>query len=129
MARTVFVLGAGASAHIGAPLMNGFIDAADDLRQNSDVNGPAFDLVFELIQNRLPALHAKSIVNLSNIESVFSLIEMGRLVGRLPGTPSPEIEEAARAMRRVLTETVEESSRFAIEGGEWKPSSPYLSIA
>src|SRR5476651_2291828 len=129
MARTVFVFGAGASAHIGAPLMKQFIDTADDLRQDGNVSQEAFDLVFTLIQDRLPALHAKSVVDLTNIESVFSLVEMGRLVGRLPGTEPADIELSARSMRRVLAETVEESSLFDVEGGEWRPSSPYLSVA
>jgi hypothetical protein len=129
MARTVYVFGAGASAHLGVPLMDRFIDVADELRQSSEVSRDAFELFFKLIQDRLPQLHAKSVVDLTNIESVFSLVEMGSLVGRLPGTPAGEVEAARFATRRVLAETVEETCLFAVSQGQWQPSSPYLSIA
>jgi hypothetical protein len=129
MARTVFIFGAGASAHLGVPLMKDIIDAADDLRQRQDVDQESFRLFFDLIQNRLPQLHAKSVVDLSNIESVFSLVEMGRLVGRLPGTAEEDVPAMAKAIRRVLAQTVEETCLFSVDGGEWRPSAPYLSIA
>jgi hypothetical protein len=129
MARTVYVFGAGASAHLGVPVMGRFIDVADDLRRSTEVSHDAFELFFKLIQDRLPQLHAKSVVDLTNIESVFSLVEMGSLVGRLPGTPENEVGSARLATRRVLAETVEETCLFAVSQGQWQPSSPYLSIA
>lgn len=130
MANRVFVFGAGASKSIGVPLMNEFIDASADLRETGDLNDPrAFDLVFDLIQNRLPRLHAKSVVDLGNIESVFSLIEMARLVRRLPETEESEIDAAAIAIRRVLTETVEANCRFGLTDRGWEPPPTYLRIA
>jgi hypothetical protein len=129
MARTVFVFGAGASAHLGIPLMNGFIDAADELRQSGEISTEAFELFFSLVQDRLPQLHAKSVVDLTNIESIFGLVEMAALVGRLPATAPDEVELASHAIRRVLTQTIEETGQFTISEGQWRPSSPYLSIA
>jgi hypothetical protein len=85
MAKTVFVLGAGSSKVTGCPLMLDFIDSADDLRTEQPVSKKEFDLVFDLIQAKLPRLHAKTSVDLRNIESVFSLVEMGRL-GERPRT-------------------------------------------
>lgn len=75
-------------------------------------------------------LYAKSKVDLGNIESVFSLLEMGRLLGRLPGTADNEIEASVGAIRQVLVETLQWTCRFpAGEDGGIRPSDPYLSLA
>ena len=128
MADKVFVFGAGASVTTGTPLMKDFIDVAEDLwrRHPGAVSKDDFELVFELIQDRLPTLHAKSVVDLANIESVFSLIEMGRLLGRLPATPANEIPRAANAIRRILTDTVELTCKFNVDRkGVWSPPTEY----
>ena len=132
MARQVFILGAGASRHLGAPLMNDFIDAAYDLRTQrlAPISEGAFDLVFDFVEKRLPRLYAKSKVDLGNIESVFSLLEMGRLLGRLPSTTADQIEAAVAAIRRVLVETLELTCRFPVDSdGAIVPSDPYLALA
>lgn len=131
MARQVFIFGAGASRHLGAPLMNDFIDAAYRLREEDGrVTTEAFDLVFQFIEKRLPMLYAKSKIDLGNIESVFSLLEMGKLLGRLPGTPAGEIEKSVAAIRRVLVDTLQLTCRFPVGSeNELLPSNPYLSFA
>jgi hypothetical protein len=132
VAQTVFILGAGASKAIGIPLMDEFIDAADDLRSQgaSEVDRAAFDLVFDVIRDRLRLLHATSVVNLSNIEAVFSLIEMGSLVERLPGTSVGDLESIRAAIRTVLAQTIEQHCRFTYtEEGQWLPPESYLTLA
>ena len=109
-----------------------FIDAAHELWQASpsEISSEDFELVFDLIQQRLPALHSKSVVDLDNIESVFSVIEMGRLVGRLPMTKQEEIERAAIAIRRVLAQTVESYCQFPTdEEGGIEPHKQFRRIA
>ena len=130
MAKTVFVFGAGASVTSGTPLMKDFIDSADDLRSDptSGVSHEDFRLFFEVLQNRLPQLHSKSVVELGNIESVFGIVEMARLVGRLPLTDPGDIERVASATRRVLAETIERRCRFKREADRWVPPRDYLSI-
>jgi hypothetical protein len=130
MAKHVLIFGAGASKHLGAPLMNEFIDAAYDVREaNRGIATAAFDLVFDFLNKRLTRLHAKSKVDLGNIESVFSLLEMGRLVGRLPGTEGDEIDAAVEAIRQVLVDTLQWTCRFPLSEGNPCPSEPYLAIA
>ena len=130
MAKTVFVFGAGASVTSGTPLMKGFIDSADDLRSDptSGVSHEDFGLFFDVLQNRLPQLHSKSVVELGNIESVFGIVEMARLAGRLPLTDPGEIERVSSATRRVLADTIELRCRFKRGLDKWMPPRDYLSI-
>src|SRR5690348_1669956 len=105
MARTVYILGAGASHHMGTPLLNGFIDAADDLRRSEwPITRKDFDLLFDVIVKRLPSLHAKSVQDIQNLETVFNLIEMGELLGRFPNTDAEELKKLGGVIRRVLAE-------------------------
>ena len=84
--------------------------------------------MYDLVQSRLPQLHAKSVVDLENIESVFSLIEMGDLIQKLPGTTSEEISLATRAIRRVLSETIELRCRFPTKDGYRIPHPEYRAL-
>lgn len=104
-----------------------FLDAAHDLMSgNHDIAKDDFRLVFELVQERLLQLQARSAVDLDNVESVFSLIEMGRLLGKLPRTSPEEVERAGQAIRTVLAETIELNCQFKIsEQGDWLPHHDY----
>lgn len=130
MPKTVFILGAGAShAAARTPLMKDFIDTAADLLENKAVAATQeFGLVFDLINSRLPRLQAKSVVDLNDIESVFSLVEMGNLLGRLPDTETAEVAMLNRAMRVVLTETIERSCLFNVHDGQWQPHDLYRQL-
>lgn len=131
MARTVYIFGAGASHGMGTPLLAGFIDAADDLRRSSwPITRTDFDLVFDVINQRLPTLHAKSTQDIQNLETVFNLIEMGELLGRFPKTEPEELRRLSKAIRTVLSETIEFTSRFTYSFSErhWSPPSGYNQI-
>jgi len=80
MARTVFVLGAGASREGGAPLMNDFLDVAEELLHQKRVGNAAehFELVLRA-RDSLQAVHSKAILNVRNLESVFGAFEMAEL--------------------------------------------------
>lgn len=131
MARRVFVFGAGASFCTGAPLMATLIDAAERLhrRKPPEISIAEFDSFFNVLLPRLRVIHATSVVDLSNIESVFGLVEMGRLVRRLPGTAARDVAELADATRVVLAQTVELSCCFERVAGRWEPPNAYLQIA
>jgi hypothetical protein len=131
MAKTVFLFGAGASTTVGVPVMKDFIDRAHELAESRPpgLDLSAFELFFELVQSRLPQLHAKSVVDLTNIESVFSLVEMASLVRRLPGTTPEEIDKTAVAVRRVLTQTVQFTCQFDYTKEQaWMPPDAYLTV-
>lgn len=120
MSRTVFILGAGASADAGAPLMNDFLDRADELRKTRNCDGKEdqFDLIFEAIKE-LRGIHEKSHLNTLNIEDVFSAIEMGRIIGKIGNIISKEkIEKVDEAIRFFISITLERTMLFNIHKTE-----------
>jgi len=129
--KHVIVFGAGASVSLGVPTMDRFIDAAEDLRSSNaaGITQGHFDLFFDVLQNRFRQLHAKSTVNLDNIEAVFGLIEMARLLRRLPGFDPEQIETLGAAVRTVLVETVMLTGAFEFSRDRgWLPPRDYLSV-
>lgn len=109
--------------------MDRFIDVADDLRaSSSSVSRELFDLFFDALQNGLGQLHAKTTVDLQNIESVFGLVEMGTLLRRLPGVAPGDIEQLSRATRAVLAQTVIQSGAFEFSDESWVVPEPYLNL-
>lgn len=132
MAKSVWILGAGASASFGAPLMNRFIDEADDLRTSatSGIDKAAFDLFFDVLQEGFQRLHAKSSVSLRNIESVFGLVEMASLIGKLPGFDDDKLHKLSQAIRAVLIQTIEQRGRFEYDPlFGYLPPPPYVGLA
>lgn len=129
MAETVIILGAGASRHMGAPLMVDFLDRVEEVRRAHPglVTTDAFDQVLALIYTHLKPLAATSVVDLRNVESVFGLVEMGHLIGKLPGQ-TLEPAAAAEAMRTVLAETLEYSCNFPVVDGRVMPPPAYAAL-
>lgn len=130
--KHVIVFGAGASVDFGVPTMDRFIDAAEDLLADgaAQISSEDFHLFFDVIQNRFRQLHAKSTVDLNNIESVFGLVEMASLLGSLPSFDEDQIRRLAKAIRTVLVETIISTGRFSISSeGRWQPPDPYSTIA
>ena len=107
MSEFVFILGAGASAHTGAPLMKDFFSTVCDLYEDhliSDEDREAFKLVIEAKQ-ALERILVKVELQLDNMETLFSLIEMGRLINYFPGnTP---VEKLHKAIQKVIVRTIE----------------------
>ena len=107
MSEVVFILGAGASAHTGAPIMKDFFNTVCDLYDDKLINDEdkeAFELIREAKRN-LERILAKVKLDITNLETIFSLIEMGRLIGVFPGnTP---IDKLHKAIQRVIVRTIE----------------------
>lgn len=122
MSEIVFILGAGASKASGAPLMNEFLEVAEELRKREDLGSfrKDFDLVFEAISH-LQVVHSKADLDLDNIESVFAAFEMGRLIGNLPGHSSIDFESLSVSMRRLISKTLERTVRFRFMHGRIFP--------
>jgi len=108
MSRTVFILGAGASAEAGVPLMKNSLDVAEDLRRNEiddpDI-GRAFDTVFKGI-SALRGVPATTHLDLNNLETVFAAFEMGKLLKRLANLNDEELQGLPADMRTLILETV-----------------------
>ena len=109
MSETVFILGAGASAESGAPLMNNFIDKAEELLlyNPTSIDQKAFEAVFDMI-GVLQNLYAKSYIDLDNIESLFGAVEMGLTIGKLGTIYEVEtIRELRSSLINVIVQTLE----------------------
>jgi hypothetical protein len=107
MSEFVFILGAGASAHTGAPVMKDFFSTLYDLHAYNQINKEdreAFELIIQARQD-LERISVKVDLPIDNMETLFSLIEMGRLIGSFPGmTP---VETLHKAIQRVIVRTIE----------------------
>jgi NAD-dependent SIR2 family protein deacetylase len=116
VSKTVFILGAGASATAGAPLMANFLDESERLRDGGEVLDAIdeFNLVFKGI-SALNRAHTKATLDVLNIESVFAAFEMAKLIGRLDPLSIEEIDLLPNAMRRVIVRTLERTVKIPIE--------------
>ena len=113
MAKTVFILGAGASASTGVPLMNQFFQSACDLAlDHPDSTLAACVRDVKAARDALKSVYAHSHIDLRNFEDLFSAIEMGRLVGRLHGLDAAAIERAADSVRTMVAEVICATSTF-----------------
>ena len=113
MSHFVFILGAGASKHAGAPLMVDFLDQTRKLfaanpsgRYSADIKN-----VFAAI-SKLQKVHSKSELDIVNLESVFSVLEMADLLSIEPAVP-----ELLQSMKRLITWTLDETVLFQVSDG------------
>jgi len=108
--------------------MNDFLDRAHELMYNeSRQSNDAFERVFRIIAG-LQILHAKSHVDLRNVESIFNLFEMSQLVGRLPGVSDEDFKAASGSIRLLLAETIELSCLFTVSAAGIEPGGPYRAL-
>jgi hypothetical protein len=133
MAKTVFILGAGASVESGAPLMNNFLDTAQDLlnRGSFDKNPNERHSIFEIFQliSKLESIHSRAPIDLNNIESLFGLIEMGNIIGKIGHIDDSEkIKYYRDSLITLITRTLEESMEFKINNEKYTTSSSYTSF-
>ncbi len=129
MSKVVYIFGAGASAHAGAPLMSNFLDVAEKLgRTVSPDEKPAFDLVFRA-HSALQPLYAKARLPLDNVEALFAAFEMSGLCGKFPGLADDERARLIPSLKRVIAKTLDASIDFPTvlgrEGGRVSAPVPY----
>jgi NAD-dependent SIR2 family protein deacetylase len=114
MARTVFIFGAGASAHAGAPLIKDFYQAIVDLNEIDQVLGyeKEFNLVIRAY-TELTGTYAKTKMHYhENIEELFATFEMAKILGRLGNLSEDEVNKLPDAMRTVMSATIEERMKY-----------------
>lgn len=131
MAEVVFVLGAGASAGSGAPLMANFLDVAEDLwlGEKTGNAAPHFERVFRSIA-ALKSVHAQVSLDTYNLESVFSTFEMGAMIGRLGSIDqADDIEATRKAMVWVIARTLQEKVRLPVSDRRVRPPVDYEAFA
>ncbi|MFC3853050.1 hypothetical protein ACFOSD_09430 [Salinispirillum marinum] len=113
MSEIVFILGAGASKDCGAPLMNDFLDTASRLLGTNQVPGKNDDFkrVFRAIAS-MQAVHSKSQLDLNNIESIFTALEIANALGKLPGFNKAEIPQVIASLKELIVVTLEQTIDF-----------------
>jgi NAD-dependent SIR2 family protein deacetylase len=125
--KNVYILGAGASADAGAPLMWNFLRKARELLDNpkSGLSQDArerFQRVFEYRASLYPALR-KIKIDLDNIEELFGLVDMAKQFG----------DEEADAMRKdliyLIACTLEKLILLEYSKGVIHPSDTYSRFA
>lgn len=126
MAGTVFILGAGASADAGAPLMKDFLSVA-----RIKVLDARHEL--EIVQrgiNMLSRTHSKLPIPGGNLEDAFAAFETATVLGRFPGLNPDEIKELVPAMRQVILETLDKTVDYPMDRGphtgKGRPKAPGL---
>ena len=82
LGKTVYVLGAGASAHAGAPLLRNFLIKSRPLRDGRDelVYRESLDRVFDWIDGLRGSSYYIEF-DLDNLEHIFSLLELESQIG------------------------------------------------
>ena len=126
--KTIFILGAGASRQAGGPLMSNFLDVAEALLRKKT------DGVFEVKDNfedvfnalaELQAVHAKSFLDLDNIEILFGAIEMAQLIGKLGERIARESYKLRDSIITIIFKTLEYSIKFPVQDQHPCPPEPY----
>jgi len=130
MSNVVFILGAGASKQSGAPLMYDFLDVATDLLRSNRVNDKRaeFERVFSAIGG-LQVVHSKAQLDLNNIESIFTALELGRIIQRVPGMDIGDIDEAIKALKDLIVRTLEVTIGFPHHKNHITAPKPYDALA
>lgn len=103
----------------GAPLMNNFLDVANDLlrRWTFQDKRTEFEKVFNA-RDALQAVHSKAQINLNNIESLFTALELGKVIQRFPGLDKQQIPETINALKDLIAKTLEVTIKFPVKEGK-----------
>lgn len=130
MSNVVFILGAGASKQSGAPLMADFLDVASDLLRANAVQEKRvdFDRVFRAIGG-LQLVHSKAQLDLNNIESIFTVLELGRVIQKVPGLSTEEIPQTIAALKELIVTTLEVTMKFPTSERRIYAPKPYDDFA
>jgi NAD-dependent SIR2 family protein deacetylase len=128
MAQVVFILGAGASADAGVPLLADFLDTAWHLLETCEeaLGAAATDFrhVFDGVE-ALSLTQAKSSLTFSHLEEVFTAFEMAQTLQVLPGREGADVGSYVRAMESLIVTTIEQTLQFPSRDDVPLPPPPY----
>ncbi len=130
MSHIVFVLGAGASKHAGAPLMAEFLDVA--AQQFAAVPSDPAHAHYHRVSRAISALqsvHSKSQLDLINLESVFTALEVANTLKKLPGFAAEEIPETITSLKELIVKTLEATMKFPISEHRVRAPDEYATFA
>jgi len=121
MSKYVFIFGAGASKHCGAPLMDEFINVSRTLFEGAHEFKPLFDAI-----NYLQRIHSKTNLDLYNIESIFNLFEMSKLLGGIPGYNENKIDDLIVLLKKLIVNTLEAKTKYQPNAESILPKAPEM---
>jgi hypothetical protein len=106
--------------------MSDFLDIASDLLRSNAVQEKRaeFEKVFSAI-GALQAVHSKAQLDLNNIESIFTVLELGRIIQKVPSLSSEQIPEAISALKELIVKTLEVTMAFPTDGRYIGVPKPY----
>ncbi len=108
MSKNVFILGAGASRHTGAPMMNDFMDAIEDKCNSHD--GAKFLPVLTKLRE-LKAIHTKAKIDFNNnLETAMVICKMDNLL-----RPFKENEVLLNQFKSIICTILEEKIKFKLK--------------
>jgi hypothetical protein len=116
MSSVVFILGAGASKPLDAPLMDDFFNRARYLKRQgglSAISEPDWEHLEKTI-GLVQLCCAKSAINANNVEHIYTAIEMARTLGSLGTMSTDELDRSEQVLRRVIAQTLIDSMKFPI---------------
>lgn len=110
--------------------MSDFLDVASNLLRANKVQEKRneFERVFKAI-GALQAVHSKAQLDLNNIESIFTVLELGRIIQRVPGLSAEEIPQAIAALKELIVKTLEVTIEFPTGGYHSGVPKPYGAFA
>lgn len=116
--KNVYILGAGFSANAGAPVMRDFLERAKQLRDDQRLGLPEEDYkTFERVFRRrsdLRVAQAKMVIDIENIEHLFSLLDMDIESGGV------STESLRRDLILLILRTLERTIRAEhLQPGNW----------
>jgi len=110
--------------------MSDFLDVASNLLRSDKVEEKRveFERVFAAIGG-LQVVHSKAQLDLNNIESIFTVLELGRIIQRVPGLSVNQIPEAIAALKELIVKTLEVTMEFPITDSSIGVPKPYEEFA
>lgn len=107
-----------------------FLDIAQELLLSRQVEDKKeeFKYVFQAIGG-LQRVHSKAQIDLYNIESIFTALELGKVIKRFPGLEDGDIDKAIDALKALIVRTLEERIEFRQERGRTYAPDSYARFA
>lgn len=129
MANVCLILGAGASAKSGCPVLADFLEKARKLAVSlKDCPFKNDYLATKRLLEELDRGNAKSVINTTNIEEVFSAVEIAKVVGQLGEIQRERITEYRTSLLRLIAGTLDRSQQFRCARYMQPDQSPFFRV-
>ena len=106
--------------------MSDFLDRASDLLRSNEVENKRehFERVFSAIGG-LQGVHSKSQLDLNNLESIFTILELGKVINKVPGINADQIANTISSLKELIVKTLEVTIKFPTQYNTFEAPPPY----